>query len=366
MLPVLPPLVARASAHGTGTAVVDRTGSYSYERLDHASAEIAKLLLGSHIDLNEARVAFLITPGFGHVAVQWGIWRAGGIAVPLPLSHPSADLEYLIRDSESSIVIADADNAAAIEPLANSAGVKFCRSESLFSEPAGVSNRRTHEPTNPTNLTNRKALIVYTSGTTGRPKGVVTTHANLTAQIESLIAAWEWTASDRTLLVLPLHHVHGILNIVCCALWSGAVLEMAPRFETDATWDRLSSGELTVFSAVPTIYHRLIRSWEAADATVQQVRSRGCHALRLMMSGSAALPRTVLDRWKDITGHVLLERYGMTEVGMALANPLHGERRPGFVGQPLPGRIGPSGKRRAAAERSRRVLRILAATRSHT
>ena len=180
-------------------------------------------------------------------------------------------------------------------------------------------------------------MILYTSGTTGRPKGVVTTHANITAQIESLVAAWEWTSSDRTLLVLPLHHVHGIINVVCCALWSGAVLEMHPRFDAEATWDRLASGELTVFTAVPTIYHRLIESWDAAPTDVQQRALEGCRTLRLMMSGSAALPRTMLERWKEITGHVLLERYGMTEVGMALSNPLHGERRPGFVGQPLPG-----------------------------
>jgi malonyl-CoA/methylmalonyl-CoA synthetase len=88
---------------------------------------------------------------------------------------------------------------------------------------------------------------------------------------------------------------------------------------------------------VPTIYHRLIGSWDAASVDVQKARSQGCRALRLMMSGSAALPRTVLDRWKAITGHVLLERYGMTEVGMALSNPIRGERRPGYVGQPLPG-----------------------------
>jgi malonyl-CoA/methylmalonyl-CoA synthetase len=331
MLPVLPPVVARASAHATGTAIIDRNGSSSYEDLDRASATIASRLLGGDPDLNEARVAFLITPGFEYAAVQWGIWRAGGIAVPLPLSHPPAELEYLIRDSEAAIVIADADNSAAVEPIARAACATLYRTENL-TNPTNPTNS-----TNPTNFTNRRALIVYTSGTTGRPKGVVTTHANLTAQIESLITAWEWTASDRTLLVLPLHHVHGILNVVSCALWSGAVLEMASRFESEATWDRLASGELTVFTAVPTIYHRLIRSWEAADTHVQQQRSHGCRALRLMMSGSAALPRTVLDRWKEISGHVLLERYGMTEVGMALANPLHGERRPGYVGQPLPG-----------------------------
>ena len=319
MLPVLPPLVARAGAHGTRIAISDTTGSYTYEQLASASGRIAERLLDGRGDLNEARVAFLVAPGFEYVATLWGIWRAGGIAVPLPMSHPPAELEYLIRDADASIVIGDQEHAAAVEPLERSAAA-----------PTAIVARAANPP-------DRRALIVYTSGTTGRPKGVVTTHGNLTAQIESLIAAWEWTAADRTLLVLPLHHVHGILNVVCCALWSGATLEMLSRFDSEATWDRLASGELTVFSAVPTIYHRLIRSWDTADPRLRESRSRGCRALRLMMSGSAALPRTVLDRWKDITGQVLLERYGMTEVGMALSNPLHGERRPGYVGQPLPG-----------------------------
>ena len=123
----------------------------------------------------------------------------------------------------------------------------------------------------------------------------------------------------------------------CCALWSGALLEIHSKFDGEATWNRLASGDLTVFTAVPTIYHRLIQSWEAASPQVRAARSRGCRSLRLMMCGSAALPRIVLDKWQEITGHVLLERYGMTEVGMALSNPLTGERRPGSVGQPLPG-----------------------------
>jgi malonyl-CoA/methylmalonyl-CoA synthetase len=339
MFPVLPPIVARACAHGSGVAIRDRAGTHTYDQLDRASAIVAARLLGGRDDLNEARIAFLVTPGFDYVAVQWGIWRAGGIAVPLPMSHPLAELEHLIRDSEASVAIADPENTEVVAPLAKTASVKFVTPADL--KVGTTTEHRTHPthlapPTHPTPPA-RRALIVYTSGTTGRPKGVVTTHANLTAQIESLITAWEWTAADRTLLVLPLHHVHGILNIVCCALWSGATLEMLPKFESDTTWERLASGELTVFSAVPTIYHRLIRSWEAAGPAVRHARSHGCQALRLMMSGSAALPRTTLDRWKDISGHVLLERYGMTEVGMALSNPLHGERRPGFVGEPLPG-----------------------------
>jgi malonyl-CoA/methylmalonyl-CoA synthetase len=153
----------------------------------------------------------------------------------------------------------------------------------------------------------------------------------------SLVTAWEWTRADCALLVLPLHHVHGIINVLGCALAVGARCEILPQFDSEATWDRLSSGDVTVFSAVPTIYHRLIQSWEAASPAVQRARTEGCRRVRLMMSGSAALPVATLERWREITGHTLLERYGMTELGMVLSNRLHGERRAGFVGTPLPG-----------------------------
>ena len=108
------------------------------------------------------------------------------------------------------------------------------------------------------------------------------------------------------------------------------------QVDSEATWESWLWGDIG-FHGVTTSLHRLIQSWEAASPEIRDARSRGCRSLRLMMSGSAALPRTVLDKWERITGHVLLERYGMTEVGMALSNPLRGARRPGFVGQPLPG-----------------------------
>jgi malonyl-CoA/methylmalonyl-CoA synthetase len=180
-------------------------------------------------------------------------------------------------------------------------------------------------------------MIVYTSGTTGKAKGAVTTHGNLAAQVTSLIEAWEWTPSDVALLVLPLHHVHGIVNVLGCALAAGASCEILPQFDAEPAWDRLASGEITVFSAVPTIYHRLIASYDAAPAALQRARTSGSRRVRLMMSGSAALPLRTLERWREITGHTLLERYGMTELGMVLSNPLHGERKPGSVGAPLPG-----------------------------
>ena len=180
-------------------------------------------------------------------------------------------------------------------------------------------------------------MILYTSGTTSRPKGVVTTHANVTAQITALTEAWEWSADDRIVLCLPLHHVHGIVNVVSCALWSGAVCEMLPRFGAHAVWDRIASGTVTLLMAVPTIYVKLIAAWEAYPPERRAILSEAASRLRLMVSGSAALPVSTLERWKEITGHTLLERYGMTEIGMALSNPYRGKRVPGSVGTILPG-----------------------------
>ena len=332
----LPPLVARAAAFRDRPAIIDRGISYDYDQLDRTSSAVAARLLATarDADLREERVAFMVAPGFAHVTIQWGIWRAGGIAVPLPLSYPPIEVDFLIRDSGASIVVSDATHARMIAPIAEATGAQLIVTDSLMDRTGATAGSVNHAEPTPSS---RRAMIIYTSGTTSRPKGVVSTHGQISAQIASLVEAWAWTAADRTLLVLPLHHIHGIINVVGSALWSGATLEMHPTFDTEATWERLGSGELTVFTAVPTIYHRLIRSWEASADEVRRARSHGCRSLRLMMSGSAALPRAILDRWRGITGHVLLERYGMTEVGMALSNPLNGERRPGFVGLPLPG-----------------------------
>src|ERR1044071_8050961 len=112
---------------------------------------------------------------------------------------------------------------------------------------------------------------------------------------------------------------------------------MHAAFDAEATWSAITSGRLTLFMAVPTIYRRLIAAYDEAPAARQKQMRDGARRLLLMVSGSAALPVQTLERWREITGQILLERYGMTEIGMALSNPLKGERRPGFVGMPLPG-----------------------------
>ena len=326
------PLIEQARSQADRTAVIASDGTSTYRDLLDASKRIALNLLAGRSALEEARVAFLIPPSFAHVAVQWGIWRAGGIAVPLAISHPAAELRYVIEDADAAIVVASADFAdLASEAIGDQVRRLVSTDELLVQSPPVPSASL------PEVAEDRRAMIVYTSGTTGKPKGVVTTHANVKAQVTSLRTAWEWSADDYTLLVLPLHHVHGIVNVVTCALWSGARCEMLSRFDAEKTWGRFIESQLTVFMAVPTIYRRLITTWEDAAPERQQQMSDACRRLRLIVSGSAALPVKVLERWREISGQTLLERYGMTEIGMGLSNPLHGERVPGHVGTPLPG-----------------------------
>jgi len=331
------PLIAQAQRHDGRTAVVDSQGCfpYTYNDLLDASSRVAAALLAGREDLPEERVAFLVTPGFPWVAVQWGIWRAGGVAVPLPLNSARPELEYFLDDTGASTLVFDALAAPVLSPIAAARGIRALSYEQLAARQASELPDITPDIFAEM-APERRAMILYTSGTTSRPKGVVTTHANVTAQIMSLVEAWEWSADDRIVLCLPLHHVHGIINVVGCALWSGAVCEMLPRFDANAVWDRIASGGVTLFMAVPTVYTKLIAAWEAASPQRRADLSEACARLRLMVSGSAALPVSTLQRWKEISGHTLLERYGMTEIGMALSNPLRGERVPGSVGTALP------------------------------
>ena len=333
-------LIARSTRHGGRTAIVDAQGAFSYSDLLEASSNTAAALLAGRDDLQEERVAFALTPAFSWVATQWGIWRAGGIAVPLPLNATEPELEYLIADTGASKLVCDAAAASLLAPIAVARGIPLLRGNVLRGDVLRDSGLplRQESPNIASNiLPHWRAMILYTSGTTNRPKGVVSTHANITAQILSLVEAWEWSADDRILLCLPLHHVHGIINVVSCALWVGATCEILPRFDANTVWDRIAEGDLTLFMAVPTVYVKLIAAWEAASPERRSLLSHACGKMRLMVSGSAALPVSTLQRWEEISGHTLLERYGMTEIGMALSNSLRGERVPGSVGMPLPG-----------------------------
>jgi malonyl-CoA/methylmalonyl-CoA synthetase len=322
------PLIARAENHSGRTAIIASEGIFNYRQLLESSARVAQGLLDGKEDLREERVAFLVPRGFHYVALQWGIWRAGGIAVPLCEMHPPAELDYVIGDSDATIVVANQELEARLRPIAEARQVRFLRTDELLYTDTGPL---------PEIALRRRSMILYTSGTTGKPKGVVSTHLNIEAQVTSLIQAWQWTAEDYILHVLPLHHVHGIVNVLTCALWAGARCEILPRFDPQQTWQKFIERDLTIFMAVPSIYVKLTAAWESSPQDEKRLMREACGKLRLMVSGSAALPMSVLERWKAITGHKILERYGMTEIGMALSKPLRGDRIAGCVGTALPG-----------------------------
>jgi malonyl-CoA/methylmalonyl-CoA synthetase len=186
----------------------------------------------------------------------------------------------------------------------------------------------------PTPPAGADALMLYTSGTTGRPKGVRLSHAALAATVASLEEAWRWRRDDRLLHVLPLHHTHGLVVALLGALWAGAETRFMP-FEPDAVWPAFA--DATVFMAVPTVYAKLLQAHDAAAPDVRARWTEAARRPRLFTSGSASLPAALLERFREFTGQTILERYGMTEIGMALSNPFDGSRVPGAVGRELPG-----------------------------
>lgn len=322
------PIFEAAHRQPDAPAILEGNSVYRYGELYPGAVRLAGRLLDGRADLQEACVAFLVHPGIGYVRTLWAIWMAGGIAVPISFSHPLSAIEQLLEDTGAQTLMVSRDQEVMLGETASRMGIRLITEE----DPVTAADIEL-PPVHP----DRAALILYTSGTTSRPKGVVLSHANLEAQMRVLIEAWGWKSSDHILCVLPLHHVHGIVNVVGCAFFAGARLEFLPSFAPQAVFDAFLRGSVNLFMAVPTIYFKLIGHYDTLPIGEQQRLTDCMRRFRLMVCGSAALPVSVMDRWEAVSGHRLLERYGMTEMGMALSNPLIGERRAGSVGQPLPG-----------------------------
>jgi len=266
--------------------------------------------------------------------------------VPLAVSHPPAELAYVFQDAGLSLALTDEEAAAKVGEVASSNGAVSEVIERPAGSPAATAastSAGTYAPAEqpqpaPGAASEAGALIIYTSGTTGKPKGVLHTHRSLAAQCTTLCGAWGWSQSDRILHTLPLHHVHGIVNAAYCPLSVGGCIDFMPKFSPSAVWARLMEGRTSVFMGVPTMYALLLSAYDAMAPDQQAAARRAAAGLRLTVSGSSACPVPIMKRWKELSGQYLLERYGMTEIGMALSNPYQGgERRPGSVGQPLPG-----------------------------
>lgn len=309
-------------------ALVDGQDQYTYSQVDLQVQRFASGILADAEDLREERIAFLIPASPEYVTVMHGIWRAGGIAIPLNTASAEAELEHCLTSTSVKRLVAVTPFLERIRPLCDKLAIVVSSVAELLTD---------NLKPMPDLSDDRRALIIFTSGTTSLPKGVVTTHKNIKAQITTLLDAWAWSENDTIPLFLPLHHVHGIINVLSCALWVGATVYLMQKLDIEKLCAEAVEGTYNLFMAVPTIYVKLIDHLESLDAAEAQPIKAAFGAMRLNVSGSAACPVAIFETWQQLTGQVLLERYGMTEIGMALSNPYEGERRAGYVGQPFPG-----------------------------
>ena len=326
-LPAPSPLLSRFSALARegGLAIFDEEGAHGYAALEERSRRAAAALLAGAPSLQGRRVALLISPGAAWVEAFFGVLRAGGCAVILSPLHPAPETAYFCDDAEVDTLVASADLAPRLDPIA--------RTRRLLT----VEELRAHSPSTPRPLpeilASGAALQLYTSGTTGKPKGAILTHANLAVQQEVVARAWAHRPGDVLVHALPLHHLHGLGIALLNLLGAGACARLLPQFDAERIWESL--GEATLFMGVPTMYMKLFAAFDAASEPTRARWTENARHLRLATSGSAALPVTLGERWRQVSGAYPLERFGMTEVGVGMSNPLDGPRKPGMVGLPL-------------------------------
>jgi malonyl-CoA/methylmalonyl-CoA synthetase len=295
--------------------------------LDSASGVVAERLFRAGLKPGD-RVLMSAEPSVDLVAAYWGALRLGLVVVPANTAYRQREIEHLVADAEPAAAIVDDDTRASWVTAAGGGQVKVVGPDVALQvtmvDGLGQAARRAvldqAAPDDP-------ALLVYTSGTTGAPKGAVLTHGNLLATAETVRIAWRWTDRDRLVLALPLFHLHGLGVGLHGTLAAGASAVLLPRFDVDAVLDAAAAHDATLFFGVPTMYARL-----AGSPRVGELRG-----LRLCVSGSAPLAPAVFDAIEAGSGQRVLERYGLTETGMNVSNPYEGERRPGTVGLPLPG-----------------------------
>jgi malonyl-CoA/methylmalonyl-CoA synthetase len=247
--------------------------------------------------------------------------RLGAVIVPVNPSSTPSELAYLQRDARPSAALVDRPATKACLEEVDPGCAVSSPADLLVARRAGARSGVRLNGAQPGD----DALIVYTSGTTGEPKGAVHTHRSLLAGVQALRIAWDWQPDDRLILALPLFHVHGLCAGLFGALASGGSAAVFDRFDPALVLD--AAGAASLFFGVPTMYHRLADTGRAAALA----------ALRLCVAGSAPLPADLWWRLARQFGVSVLERYGMSETLLTLSNPLVGERRPGSVGLPLPG-----------------------------
>ena len=290
---------------------------WTAEEFESATRRVAGRLRGAGLRAGD-RVLWSTTSSVAAVAAHVGALRAGMVVVPANPAYSMRELVHIVNDVHPAAAILERPDQAEWVRGASPATIVLGTSVDLpEADPGPLDSAGPEAP----------ALICYTSGTTGAPKGAVLDHRNLLAATEAVRIAWRWSPDDRLVHCLPVFHAHGLCVGVYGTLLAGASAVLLPGFDPSAVAEAALSEAASMFFGVPTMYHRLVTSGRGTEL----------RRLRLCVSGSAPLSPELHARASAAVGSSVLERYGMTETLMNVSNPYEGERRPGTVGFPLPG-----------------------------
>ncbi|MDX2201934.1 MAG: malonyl-CoA synthase [Hyphomicrobiaceae bacterium] len=321
-------IVAPAFARRERTFIERPDGSVlTYGAALEATGRIANALGGMGVRPGD-RVAVQVEKSPEAILLYLACCRAGAVFLPLNTAYTQAELEYFIGDAEPALVVTSPARAATIGPMAKGLGVPSLATlgtagdgtimEAAANAAAAFATVARAE--------SDLAALLYTSGTTGRSKGAMLTHRNLSSNALVLKDVWRFTDGDVLLHALPIFHTHGLFVATNTTLAAGSAMLFLPRFDPDEVFRLLPKA--TVMMGVPTFYTRLLQDPRLDAASTRH--------MRLFVSGSAPLLADTHRQWQARTGHAVLERYGMTETNMITSNPYDGERVPGAVGFPLP------------------------------
>ncbi|MEO0624205.1 MAG: malonyl-CoA synthase [Pseudomonadota bacterium] len=305
---------------------------YSYGDVDRVSARFAQAIQSLGVKPGD-RVAVQVEKSIEALMLYLGVVRAGGVFLPLNTAYTPSEISYFATNAEPALMVVSPERAEALTPVAAEAGARLetlgvWRADgadhgSFFAQVPDTEENFVDLPRGPEDL----AAILYTSGTTGRSKGAMLTHANLASNAEVLVESWAFTEQDVLIHALPIFHTHGLFVATNVTLVAGGRLLFHERFKAQDVLGDLPKA--TALMGVPTFYTRLLEE----DGLTREA----CAEMRLFVSGSAPLQAETHGRWQARTGHAILERYGMTETSMNTTNPYDGERRAGTVGMALPG-----------------------------
>lgn len=290
--------------------------TFTFGEIDARSNRLANLLFARGLKTGD-RLCVYLTNSIETIDLFLACAKLGLVFVPINILYRDREISYILADAEPFAFVTDAKIDTSL-PVWTRADLAV-ESEKMPATRPAVAFDDQHA-----------AGIIYTSGTTGASKGAVLSHGNFSANALTLLEAWQITDADRFLLALPLFHIHGLGNGLCCWLASGCRMRLLERFEHQKASAEFLDFAPTLFFGVPTMYIRMLDF--DADAA-RQIGSR----MRLFVSGSAPLSAHVFEQFRQKFGHAILERYGMSETFMITSNTYTGERRPGTVGQPLPG-----------------------------